>query len=406
MKLDRVLLYVCTLLCLITAVLAWQSPVGRALIEEQPIRGVLIGSDYEDYARHSDTLIVISYDPKSRFLDVLSVPRDTMVSIPQMPSVRRINEVFTYEFRHSGKNFAIASLSVKEVVETLLSSGNARGFEIPYYFTIDYGGFRSLIDAIGGVPMKVTEPMHYDDNWGNLHIHFDTGTYLMNGKQALEFVRFRGKSADQGRIRRQQIFLREVIKRLKRPAVLWRLPRHAGEVMKGFHTNLQPWDMAMLLLESRRVSRKNIRLMSVPGVPKGQLLKMDPDATQRIVSIMQSPMESMSVSEPGTGGASWRGRATIQVWNASDRPQAAKDVMVLLRQSGFDVVKIGNFSTRQSQTLIVDRSGDLRPAQAVADAMKENVAAEIVSRPMPSLHVDVDVILGNDFRHQEKKWKW
>ena len=69
--------------------------------------------------------------------------------------------------------------------------------DIPYFFTIDYQGFRSLIDAMGGVYVKVNEPMHYDDSWGKLHIHFDPGTYLLDGKKSLEYVRFRGGSADQ-----------------------------------------------------------------------------------------------------------------------------------------------------------------------------------------------------------------
>lgn len=406
MRTEKTILAVCAFGALLSMGLTWNSPVGRALIEEKPIRGVLLGSDYEDYTRHSDTLMVISYDPKSRFLDVLSIPRDTIVSFPNMPSVHRINEVFTYEYRHSGKNFTIASLAVKNVVQTMLSSGTASGFDIPYYFTIDYGGFRAFIDAIGGVNIKVSEPMHYDDHWGKLHIHFDPGVYHLDGKSALEYVRFRGKSADAGRVRRQQIFLREVLRRMKSPAILWHMPEHTKAVLKGFHTNLSVSDMAMLLLEGRRVRRKNIRLMTLPGIPKGNLLKMDPDTTRQIVAMMESPLEGEIAMHRKPSDASWRGKATVQVWNASDKPQAAKEVMRFLRKSGFDVVKIGNYSTRQFQTLVVDRSGDLRPAQAVADAMKDSVGAEVVSRPMPSLHVDVDVVIGNDYHLKDKKWSF
>src|SRR5690349_17582876 len=225
MTFERVILAGCAGLSLLTMGLTWQSPVARSLMEEDRIRGVVIGSDYEDNTRHSDTMMVVSYDPQSRFLDVLSIPRDTMISIPQMPAVRRVNEVFAHEFRHSGKNFTITSLALKSVVETVLSSGSAQAFTIPYFFTIDYSGFRSFIDSLGGVYVKVTEPMNYDDSWGHLHIHFEPGTYLLDGKRALEYVRFRGKSADAGRVRRQQIFVREVLKRMKSPAILWRLPR-------------------------------------------------------------------------------------------------------------------------------------------------------------------------------------
>src|SRR5882724_1425179 len=289
MKTEKLILGVCAGLSVLTMGLTWQSPVARALIEEQRIRGVLIGSDYEDNTRHSDTMMAISYDPQSRFLDVLSIPRDTMVSVPQMPSVHRINEIFAHEFRHSGKNFDITSITVKDEVETILSSGSANGFAIPYYFTIDYGGFRAFIDAIGGVYVNVSEPMNYDDSWGHLHIHFQPGTYLLDGKHALEYVRFRGKSADQGRVRRQQIFVREVLKRMRSPALLWRLPHYAKTVLSGFHTNLSVWDMATLLLEGRRIQWKNIRLMSLPGTPVGMLWKINPETTQKIVAMMSAP---------------------------------------------------------------------------------------------------------------------
>ena len=282
--------------------------MARSLMQEDRIRGILIGSDYEDNTRHSDTMMVISYDPKSRFLDVLSIPRDTMVSVPQMPAVKRMNEIFAHEFKHSGKNFTVTSLALKSVVETLLSSGSVSGFEIPYFFTIDYGGFRSFIDALGGVYVKVTEPMNYDDNWGHLHIHFEPGTYLLDGKHALEYVRFRGKSADQGRVRRQQIFVREVLKRMKSPVLLWRLPKYAQTVLSGFHTNLSLWDLASLLLEGRRVGWRNIRLMSLPGTPYGNLWKMNVETTQKIVAMMQALLRAgtrlicPSAKPPGAAG--------------------------------------------------------------------------------------------------------
>src|SRR5882724_5787073 len=154
--------------------------------------------------------------------------------------------------------------------------------------------------------------------------------------------------------------------------------------------------MATLLLEGRRIQWKNIRLMSLPGTPYGVLWKMNPETTQKVVAMMLAPVAQRGSYESQVERAAWRGRSTVEVWNASDKQQAAKLVMNVLRRNGFDVVKIGDFSTRQHQTLVVDRSGDVRPAQAVADALKGGVMAEVVSRPEPTLHVDVSVIIGND----------
>jgi LCP family protein required for cell wall assembly len=388
------------LFCSVAAMaIVWHSPVGRALVKGRPVTGIVLGSDYEDNARHSDTIMVVSYDPKNRYLDVLSIPRDTNVVVPGAPRIIRINEIFAYNFRRSGKSFDAASQAVKGMVETILSSGTAGAFEIPYYFTIDYGGFRNLINAMGGIRIRVTEPMHYDDNWGHLHIHFNPGTYLMNGSEALEYVRFRGNNADQGRQLRQQIFVKEILRRFESPLVLFRLPRYAGKLLESFHTNFSKWDLIMIALEGRRMKASNIRLFSLPGSPMGNLWKVNPDMTRQIVSLMQTPAvhgagQSLSLPSPVAAGA--RAPATVEVWNASNRSNLAREVTQQLREKGFDVVIFGNFSTRQQRTLIIDRSGRFRPAQAVAAAL-QSANSEVVCRIDTSRQVDVSVILGNDY---------
>lgn len=391
---DYSILAACGCLALATMVLNLTSPVSENLRRGERVSGLLIGSDYEDYTRHSDTLMYISFDPNTRFLDVMSIPRDTMVSLPNLPHVHRINEIFAYEFRHSGRDFNIASMALKDDVETILSTGTVERLKIPYYFTIDYGGFRALINALGGVYVKVTEPMHYDDNWGRLHIHFEPGIYLLDGKKALEYVRFRGTSADQGRVLRQQLFVKEVLKRMKNPAILWRFPEYSKLVLSGFHSNVSLWDLFSLLLEGRRMKWNNLRLFSLPGSASGNYWKMNPENTQRILGLMRAPAHAPS-SDSYTLG-------TVEVWNASSRPNAARAVMQMLRDKGFDVVLFGNFSTRQQRTLVIDRSGRLRPAQSVAQVL-HSVNPEVVSRLEPARQVDVSVIIGNDFQIDNSK---
>jgi LCP family protein required for cell wall assembly len=384
--------------------LNWRSPVARALRRGERINGLLIGSDYEDRTRHSDTLMFVSYDPQTRFLDVLSIPRDTQVRIPGLPRVTRINEIFAYEFLRSHKDFGAASIAEKNYIETLLSSGTVHPVVLPYYVTLDYGGFRSLIDALGGIYVRVTEPMNYDDNWGHLHIHFKPGTYLMNGHDALTYVRYRGSSADAGRILRQQIFVKEVLKRLKNPALLWRLPHYAAIALSGIHTNFSGWDLVTIIMEGRRLHWTDMRLFSLPGKVFGNLWVADLEKTRKIVAMMQAPAPRGTPRDVMRRGKEFRG-AMVEVWNASSRPNVAREVMYLLRQNGFDVVVFGNFSTRQQRTLVIDRSGNLRPAQAVALVLRA-ANPEVVSRPEPSRQVDVSVILGNDYPSESgPRWR-
>jgi len=81
-------------------------------------------------------------------------------------------------------------------------------------------------------------------------------------------------------------------------------------------------------------------------------------------------------------------------------------VVQLLRDKGFDVVKYGPFKTRQQRTLVIDRLGHLRPAEAVADVLRAS-NPEVLSRVDPALQVDVSVILGNEATLGEgpkKRW--
>src|SRR5688572_22356622 len=121
-KIDKLIALVCLTLSLAAMALTAASPVARLMLQGERVNALVIGSDYGDYARHSDTMMLISYDAGRRFLDVVSIPRDTKVSIPGRPSVRRVNEVFTYEFRHSGRNFTMASMALAGTLQTILSS--------------------------------------------------------------------------------------------------------------------------------------------------------------------------------------------------------------------------------------------------------------------------------------------
>src|SRR6185503_11143420 len=125
--------------------------------------------------------------------------------------------------------------------------------------------------------------------------------------------------------------IRELLKRLRNPALLWRWPEYTKALISGFHTNLTSWDMAILLLEARHVSWKNMRLMSLPGTPYGKLWKMNPETTQKIVAMMQAPALRRTALESQISNAAWRGKATVEVWNASKTHMGAKMVMSFLR---------------------------------------------------------------------------
>ena len=250
--------------------MSWNSPLSRAVQAGEPVFGLLIGTDLVDYARHADTIIVAKYDPKSRSLDLLSIPRDTKIDLPGL-RVKRINEVYTYAFKANKKDHAAASHELAKAVQWVLlnSSGAATDAQsalpLRFYAQVDYQGFKKMIDLLGGVPVTVDEPMNYDDNWGNLHIHFEPGNYKLDGQKALEYVRFRGISGDAGRVSRQQEFLMSIFNRFKSPFNLVKLPGIVWLSVSSFKTNLGWYERFVLLWELKDLSREDIRLMQLPG---------------------------------------------------------------------------------------------------------------------------------------------
>lgn len=401
------------------------SPLSRKIRKQEPVLGLLIGTDWVDNARHADTMVLVRYSPATRSLDLLSIPRDTRIEVPGL-RIRRMNEVYAYAFRSNNRNHDAAIRELSRIIRSALfappkvSSGTesdgsassaARAYsalpEISYYAQLDYNAFRQVIDILGGVPVSIDEPMHYDDNWGKLHIHFDPGRYVLNGQKALEYVRYRGHSGDMGRVVRQQQFLLKVFERFKNPMNLLKIPRILLVSIPSVKTNLNLLEKFLVLWELKDIGRDQIRLMQLPGHSQNGLWIPDPDGIAATAGLLSGKRDAgaKSNAEPREGSENAAPSApvppalrstTVEVWNASSKKGLAIDVVRQLRGAGFDVVKWGNYASRQSRTIVKDHKGNMEQARAIAAALtapKVEVFTHMESKPL----VDVEVILGEDY---------
>lgn len=378
LKLQHYILIVIAFLVAVSIYLSWTSPFSRAIRKGERVNAILFGTDWVDYSRHSDTLMLVSFDPKSRSLDVISIPRDTRFT-PQGFHFRKINEVYAYNFK-TKKNDRAASRELLAAVEELFQNR----ISIPYYFRIDYAGFKKFIDIIGGVTVQIDEPMHYDDNWGKLHIHFEPGTRHLNGQKALEYVRYRGVAGDLGRINRQQLFFKSVMAKSKNPVLLFRLPQVIGVISREITTNFTLWDMTVGALELKDVSIKQLRLAQLPGRPKRDYWEIDYDNTNALLDRIL----------PSTGTVVSNGpKVRVEVWNASGKPGLAERVSWILRQNGFDVTDWGTYSIRQKKTVITDLTDNMRAANKIAEIL---ACGDVITRYDYKHFADIKITLGED----------
>lgn len=155
---------------------------------------LIVGSD--DGNGKADTIMLGCFDTKAKSASLLSIPRDTLVSI---------------NGKHWKVNAAYGLGGIELVRETV---SRTLGIPVDYYVSVDLRAFRRIVDAIGGVWFDVPVDMHYVDPTQNLEIHVDRGYQRLNGEDAMGVVRFRSgyPSQDLGRVNTQRQFLVALVK--------------------------------------------------------------------------------------------------------------------------------------------------------------------------------------------------
>lgn len=182
----------------------------------------------------SDTLMVAMVDPGKDKISLLSVPRDTLVSIPGH-GWDKVNHAYAY----GGHTLSQKTLE------------NFLGIQINNYVLVDFHGFVKLVDAIGGVDIDVEKDMQYTDPYDGetgLVINLHAGRQHMDGTTAIQYVRYRDEEGDIGRVKRQQKFLKAVFQKLSTTNLVTRAPEIARTLYQSIDTDLSVTDLASLLV--------------------------------------------------------------------------------------------------------------------------------------------------------------
>ncbi|MEI7884599.1 MAG: LCP family protein [Clostridia bacterium] len=209
---------------------------------------LLLGSDSrgEENAR-ADTIIWASIDVKNKKAQLLSIPRDTYVHIPDR-DMEKINHSHAY----GGPDLIMQTAS-----EFL-------GVTIDKYIEVDFEGFEKIIDILGGVEINIEKRMLYKAEG----IDLQAGLQTLNGKDALAYVRFRNDAlADIGRIQRQQKFLAILSDKLKDVGIIFKLPSLVGQAFDMTKTNMSVLDLLGLANAMKSLTTGGIEMEMVPGVP-------------------------------------------------------------------------------------------------------------------------------------------
>lgn len=208
---------------------------------------LVLGVDSVDGTHRADTIFILGINPVKSRVSMLSVPRDTRVLISG--KARKINEILP----------RYGQAALRSLLEDLLH------IQISRFVEVSFQGFVNIVDILGGIDIDIEKAMNYDDNWGKVHIHFNAGMNHLDGRQALNYVRFRADAAaDLGRIKRQQKFMRVLLEKVMTPGFFVKLPKIVSEAFEHIHTDFTLAEIFTLAkgFESFKIQFRNT---SLPG---------------------------------------------------------------------------------------------------------------------------------------------
>lgn len=223
---------------------------------------LVLGTDrrsVKQKAWRTDTIMIIMVDRPRQEVAVVSIPRDTWVTIPGFGK-QRLNIV---DFLGEAKIVKVKGGG--PALEKTVFWENFR-VRVDHYVRVDLEGFAQIVDILGGVDVEITCPRTVA--WKNKTIHFAKGVQHLSGEEVMAYVRARMRSSDIDRARRQQRVLLAMRDRAQELNLLPRLPALYKALQEHVQTDLTLMDMLDLarLGMSIQPERVHSRVISFPLV--------------------------------------------------------------------------------------------------------------------------------------------
>lgn len=301
--------------------------------------------------RRTDTIFLLAISGGSAAM--LSFPRDLYVT-GCTGAQARINAAYN----DGGPSCLVQTVSA------------ASGIGIDHYVEVNLFGFTRIVDAVGGVPIYLDEPLV--DRFAGVDLA--AGCQVLDGRQAVGFVRARHVDSDLGRIARQQRFLKELAAQVISPSTLVNVPRMlrvagaAGDTVTA-DEGLGLLDLLRVARAARGLAGGGLATYTVPAnaanIDGAAVLVPDAEAAESLFArfrdgtVLDVPArESVQVLQPGD--------VPVRVLNAVGTAGLAAQVRDFLAARGFEVTEVGNTDPRDA-TVVLHPDGLEAGAQLVAD---------------------------------------
>ncbi len=369
---------------------------------------LLVGADQRprDNTFNTDTLITVSIDPVTKQVAMFSLPRDT-VDVPLPPGPARsvfgtayagkINSLWTQaKARPDLWPGADRQRGYEALKQTL---GYLYGLDIRWYVAVNFEGFRTVVDTLGGVTVNVQTPVVDDrfpgDSGRLTRIYIPAGIQHMNGSQALAYARSRHGSTDFDRGQRQQRVLLSLKEQADYGRLIARLPDLVAALKTAVKTDIPVGQLPQLLQLASSVDSASIRsyvfappLYGTEGYPDG-IYKLEPNV-DRIRAAVNEAFQVDPAREADREKVSAE-NATAWVLNGSGERGQASRIAAYLAFQGLNVSAPNQKPDSQglSATRIAVYNGAETRFPATIKLLETVFGTQVVPVTDPAVRVDV-----------------
>ena len=310
-------------------------------------------------AERSDTTILLHVSADRSQAVAVSIPRDTLIDLPTCKNA-------------NGDRVQGGSGKFNEAMSrggpgcTLKAVENMTGMAIDNFMVVDFGGFKAITEAVGGVEICLSQPVN--DPLSGLKL--SAGNHTISGEEALAFVRARktlGDGSDTSRIRRQQAFLSSMANKvissgtLLNPVALLGVLNAATESLTADPQLANIDNLRELAVSMKDLRPSNITFTTMPWYPAGDgaNVLMNKKKAKPLLNALKNdtpwpPKASSDQPLLRTVPENIR----VEVINGTGVKGAGKSAKKALRKQGFIVVNVKNGDPIAATTLIFDPEWD------------------------------------------------
>ncbi len=264
------------------------STAGAPTLSQASLNILLLGTDARpgDDITRTDAMVLIRIERDSGRVSMLSIPRDLWVSYPT-GGEGRVNAAYPLGDKRFGPGggAALAKSTVGRLV----------GIKVDNFMLLNFQGFQTLIDQLGGITVNVPEaiydPAYPTADYSTIEVRFSPGIQTFTGEQALVYARTRHADNDFGRNQRQQLVLMAIFNRIRERGLLQQLTSlddYTGAMRGYVQTDLARSRMLEVANFARAISPEDVLRYAIDSnaivtLPAPATFAAEPTALKRIV---------------------------------------------------------------------------------------------------------------------------